>query len=435
MNTITNSTISEISSATDDSIQSLINEVHGIEDDQFSNEQAIRLIDAASRTAIISGWIIGEMLLKVEEAISKDTPGFEYNSMSEWFDNFEGILPFRRSAAKQYKDIARSISLEDFSRLNYNKAKAIIKVKDETERAALVAKAIEEDLTTPEIQHEINALIRSKLPSVPATNVEIGSNDGEIENSYTHNERIETEENKNMYALSVQQWNPFRGCDFGCKYCEESSFQSFGQRRLYDCAECNRYKPHEHPERLLPEFKLDETPYMKFIFTCSSGDISFCSTEYFQLIVNRIKQEPSKNFLIQSKDPETFNRIEFPMNVILGTTLETNRDAGYDKVSKAPLPSKRYQDFSSIDHPNKMLTLEPMLDFDLDVMVEWICEINPAFIWIGTVSKDSYICKEKREPSLDKIIDLYVELGIRGFVVMLKDKLIKRIAAMREDLE
>ena len=239
----------------------------------------------------------------------------------------------------------------------------------------------------------------------------------------------EKSKNENMYGLSAQQWNPFRGCNFDCIYCMESSFQSFGDRRLYDCKKCNNYEPHEHPERLLPEYELEDTPYMKFIFTCSSGDISFCSTEFLQLIINRIKQEPDKNFLIQSKNPDTFNRVRFPKNVILGTTIETNRDVLYreNNISKAPVPSKRYEDFLNVNHYQKMVTLEPLLDFDLDVMIEWICNINPLFVWIGTDDTSSSIYKNKLEPSIDKIIQLYVELGIRGYAVMLKDKLIKRI--------
>jgi len=70
---------------------------------------------------------------------------------------------------------------------------------------------------------------------------------------------------------------------------------------------------------------LPKTGYMQFIFTCSNGDISFCDTPYLKRIIERIRTEPDKTFLIQSKDPETFGRVIWPNNVILGTTIESKK--------------------------------------------------------------------------------------------------------------
>ena len=127
----------------------------------------------------------------------------------------------------------------------------------------------------------------------------------------------------NMYELSVKQWNPFVGCEYNCKYCVKS-FQAALKRSK--CPECNRYSPHKHPERLDASYKLPGTKCIHYIFTCSTGDISFCDTDYLEEIVSRIRQEKNKTFLIQSKNPATFNRVCFPDNVILGTTIETNND-------------------------------------------------------------------------------------------------------------
>ena len=75
-----------------------------------------------------------------------------------------------------------------------------------------------------------------------------------------------------------------------------------------------------------------------------------------------------------------------------------------------------------------MLTLEPILEFDMDIMIKRIEDIDPHFIWLGTVETKSVIYKKKLEPSLDKILQLYTELGKLGYVVMLKKKLIDRLA-------
>jgi protein gp37 len=150
------------------------------------------------------------------------------------------------------------------------------------------------------------------------------------------------EKKTNMYNLSVKQWNPFVGCEHECVYCK-NSFQrqlkrwAKGQGK---CDKCASFEPHYDKHRPRLEQKLPKTKHMQFIFTCSSGDIAFCSTEYLKEIITRIQSEPNKTFLIQSKDPGTFNRIIFPKNVILGTTLETNRDKLCEGISKAPKPSQ-----------------------------------------------------------------------------------------------
>ena len=108
--------------------------------------------------------------------------------------------------------------------------------------------------------------------------------------------------------------------------------------------------------------------------------------------------------------------MEFPENVVLGITLDTNRDRLCQAVSKAPLPSERYDVFKSLNHPRKMVTVEPVMDFDLETMVCWMEHINPCMVWLGYDSSNT----DLPEPELAKVKELHWELGRRGFVVMLK---------------
>ena len=217
----------------------------------------------------------------------------------------------------------------------------------------------------------------------------------------------------NMYKLSVAQWNPFKGCEFGCTYCEPS-FQRQAKRQKHLCQQCYDYEPHAHPERLDQE--LPGTKFMQFVFTCSSSDIAFCPTDYLKKIVCRIKQERHKNFLTQSKNPETFNRIKWPSNVILGTTLETNKNDLYEGLSEAPSPSQRYEEFLKIQHPLKTVTIEPVIDFDLEILLEWMKNLKPCLIWIGFDTKNCHL----PEPKIEKVKQLHWELSKAGFVVILK---------------
>ena len=229
-----------------------------------------------------------------------------------------------------------------------------------------------------------------------------------------------TKKKSNMYALSIKQWNPFVGCEFDCSYCE-SSFQRQAKRQKQRCLKCYKYTPHTHPDRLtdyIPKTKENE-----FIFACASGDISFCPTPFLNKIIKRIEKDKNKTFLIQSKNPKTFQRVIFPQNTILGTTIETNRDKLYDGISKAPKPSKRYKDFLKIEHPSKMITIEPVVDFDLGVMVKWVKDIKPCMVWLGYDSKKN----DLPEPSYEKFMNLKKTMEQVGIKVILKTVREKRI--------
>lgn len=220
----------------------------------------------------------------------------------------------------------------------------------------------------------------------------------------------------NMYKLSKKSWTPFHGCEFDCIYCDKS-YKAMAKRQ--SCEKCKKYIPHEHPERLekAKGHYLPRTRYMEYIFTCASADVSFCSTEYLELIIDRIRQEPTKSFLIQSKNPDTFNRVKFPNNVVLGTTIETDDDALYTKykISKAPLPSERYRDFLKVNHPSKMVTIEPVLRFK-DNLVKWIEDIDPVIVWLGYDSKGNIL----PEPAYNDFMKLFREIGLLHIPIVLK---------------
>lgn len=219
-----------------------------------------------------------------------------------------------------------------------------------------------------------------------------------------------------MYSASVKQWNPYAGCGFACAYCGKS-FQLQLKRQKHNCTECYDYEPHSHPERL--DASLPRTGPFEFIFTCSHGDISFCDDEYFGKILARITKERDKTFLLQSKSPKkAFDRpgIKLPHNVIAGTTLETNRADLCRQFTSAPPPELRFRQLRDLEHPSKMVTIEPILAFDLDVMVQWIADIRPKLVWLGYDSKNCGLV----EPTIAEFQALVWELAKLGVAVILK---------------
>lgn len=220
----------------------------------------------------------------------------------------------------------------------------------------------------------------------------------------------------NMYA-DTKTWNAFKGCGYECRYCVDS-FQKQAKRQKHLCPHCYNYEPHEHPERL------NKIPSAKIIFVAGNADLAFARPEYIALIIEAIirhnKRCPHKTYFLQSKCPEIFGPFleMLPENVILLTTLETNRDEGYELMSKAPVPTERYQQFLALDYPRKVVTCEPIADFDLETLYEWIVTIAPEYVWLGYNSHPKRV--NYPEPSLDKVYALEAILKETGIPVKYK---------------
>ncbi|RLI84558.1 hypothetical protein DRP07_00625 [Archaeoglobales archaeon] len=208
-----------------------------------------------------------------------------------------------------------------------------------------------------------------------------------------------------MYE-NVKTWNPFVGCKHDCVYCKPS-FQRQAKRRKKWCELCYNFEPHFHPERL------ERVPNAKTIFACAYGDIVFARSHEIEQIFKVVGKHKNKTFLFQSKDPECFGLylIEglVPENVILGTTIETNYSEEYEEISQAPPPYERYEfmyELRVLYNARTFVTIEPILEFNLNVMVDWIKDIQPEFIYIGY---DNHNCKLP-EPPLEKTLKLIEEL-------------------------
>ena len=206
----------------------------------------------------------------------------------------------------------------------------------------------------------------------------------------------------NMYSDSVKQWSIFVGCEFECIYCL-GSFQRQMKRQKRNCEQCYRYEPHYHRERLnqsLPKTRNDE-----FIWVASSSDISFASNHQIDEIIDRILDLPDRTFLLQSKDPNVFFKHRFPLNCLLGITLETNSDLGYKRISVAPLPSIRLRLFQALKVENrKIIIIEPIMRWSYtDLFVAQIRRIKPDRVYIGYDTKGSKLPEPKLSDTLNLI--------------------------------
>ena len=227
---------------------------------------------------------------------------------------------------------------------------------------------------------------------------------------------------------TTKSWNPFVGCSFRCIYCKPS-FQNLVAwlGRMHNCEPCQHYSPHEHPERLTRIYS------NRAIFVCEDGDIAFADPKFMEKVFRAMRDDKKERrvWFVQSKDPKCLSKYleMLPENTYLLTTLETNRDEGYDGISRAPKPSVRYNDFLGLKWEKKMVTVEPILDFDLPIFTKWIENIKPKAVFIGYNSRPKAVTlPEPKKKKTWQLIHHLESVGIRVLKKEMKDKRVKKKA-------
>ena len=213
-------------------------------------------------------------------------------------------------------------------------------------------------------------------------------------------------------SKTMRTWSPFSGCSHECLYCWAKRIVETRLKDSPKYKECG-FKPAFHPNEMNKKFSPNT-----FCFISSMGDIAFATNDELRQIINKIKENPRTNFLFCTKDPTVYLPMDNLENVYFGTTLETNRDIT-KLYSKAPLTSERYRIMEYLNVTNKFVSIEPVMDFDLDIFSQWILNINPKIVEIGC---DGYH-NNLPEPSSDKIKALIKNMEVSGIEVICKDGL------------
>ena len=210
-----------------------------------------------------------------------------------------------------------------------------------------------------------------------------------------------------MYPFVTHTWNVIKGkCPHDCLYCYMKRFKQvplhFDEKELKtDLGEGN------------------------FIFVGSSCDIWAWGIYYHQIgfILDHCFLYTKNKYLYQSKNPKRFTEFYsyFPKNTILGTTLESNRE--YPEIYRnAPCINDRYSAMKRISKEQVvMVTIEPILDFDLNPFIEMLYDIGPSWVNIGADSKGHNL----PEPAPEKIKELIESL--QGFTQVKIKKNLERI--------
>jgi len=191
----------------------------------------------------------------------------------------------------------------------------------------------------------------------------------------------------NMYGFVTHTWNPIKGkCSHDCSYCYMKVWK-------------------QKPIHLVEKELKDNLSQDNFIFVGSSTDMfaEDVPSEWIQKVLSHCNKYPNNKYLLQTKNTKRFGEFvgSYPFNSILGTTLESNRS--YIQFSKSPDIGER---ISYMKWDNTMVTIEPIMDFDLIPFIQIIKQIKPKWVNVGADSKGHHL----PEPSKEQVLLLIKEL-------------------------
>ena len=212
----------------------------------------------------------------------------------------------------------------------------------------------------------------------------------------------------NMYDFVTHTWNTIKGaCPHDCSYCYMKRWGTL--------------KPVRFDEK---ELKTD-LGEGNFIFVGSSCDIfaEFIDQYWVTSTLAKCSLYAGNKYLFQSKDVfgmSCFMGCMHPVNSVICTTIETNRI--YRPImGHAPSPENRAKYMQSFLAYKKYVTIEPIMDFDLEPMVELIKRCDPEQVNIGADSGNNHL----PEPPLEKVMELLDRLS--GFTTIAKKNNLQRL--------
>lgn len=223
----------------------------------------------------------------------------------------------------------------------------------------------------------------------------------------------------NMYDWVSHTWSPLIGCPHQCSYCYVKSYQDLPVAPQLD-----------------GEFPNLGSGRIIFVgHLCDMFAADFIANSESKKMVDQILEHCKQfdnTYVLQTKNPAGLGLFKdqlLEMKFILGTTIETNREAVVSAISQAPSPHQRAVGFKNIREEmspqQSFITIEPILDCDVIPLVELIQLANPTFVNIGADSKKH----DLDEPSYETVMALAEALNAAGIEIRKKlnlDRLINQ---------
>jgi len=202
----------------------------------------------------------------------------------------------------------------------------------------------------------------------------------------------------NMYDWVTHMWSPLVGCPHQCSYC-------YVRNRFRDLPAVPEIR------RPFPELGGGKTIFIGHLCDLFAEGID-------DAVINEVLLHcwaRPNTYVFQTKNPARVSDFKLPVGAMVGTTIETNRGDVLKQFSRAPDPIKRSMGLSLLAGP-KFLTIEPIMDFDLHVLVALVASARPDFVNIGADSKRHNL----PEPTWGKVMDLVEGLEAASITVRKK---------------
>lgn len=217
---------------------------------------------------------------------------------------------------------------------------------------------------------------------------------------------------RKMFSFVTRTWNPVTGCTHNCRYC--------WARRLAETKLRNKKRYSEGFRPRLNEGELKITfNDGEVVFVSDMGDLfnDYVRDEWIRAVLDCIRRFPRTYFLLLTKNPFRYRDFldEMPFNVLLGATIETDRDDFYHEISQAPPPSRRLRAMRDLKWRLKFVSVEPALDFS-DDFAHHLLSIEPVMVYVGYDNYDNRL----PEPPLNKVENLIHDLSQADVVVVKK---------------
>lgn len=217
----------------------------------------------------------------------------------------------------------------------------------------------------------------------------------------------------NMYQWVTHTSNPIGGeCPHRCLYCYAAAIE----RRFKGGRYWGDTRPVE--EELKVKYGAGKT-----IFVGDMNDVFALGmpASWISDMLRHCRMYPANTYVFQTKNPSGYwpHMTEMPPNVILGATIETNRNTG--AVSLAPQPHSRFCNMLGVrDSGHKtFVTVEPIMRFDLEVLLPWIIKLRPSWANVGADSGGHGL----PEPTGDEVEALIAGIEAEGIEVRRKANL------------
>lgn len=198
-------------------------------------------------------------------------------------------------------------------------------------------------------------------------------------------------------------------CPHKCAYCYVKSFP---------------FRPEKYrgPLRLIEkELAVDYgTGKTIFIENCNDMFSRDVPGDWIWAILQHCRKFPDNIYVFQSKNPRkmAYHAKDLPPSGLFGTTIESCW--AYPQISDAPMPLSRQRGMRMLPPSfRKFVTIEPILDFNVDILSMWIDQIRPEFVNIGADSKRHNL----PEPTPDKVHALIAKLKEYGIEIREKHNL------------